>query len=81
MTGILRTLGVDHVGLAVKDLAASQRFFVNCLGWELLGGKPDYPAVFVGDGLTRVTLWQVEDPATAQGFDRRRNVGAASSRL
>ena len=75
MTGTLRTQGVDHVGLAVRDLDASQRFFINCLGWELLGGKPDYPAAFVGDGLTRVTLWQVEDPETAQDFDRRGNVG------
>ncbi len=75
MNDIIRTMGVDHVGLAVRDLAASQKFFVNCLGWQLLGGKPDYPAAFVGDGLTRITLWQVEDPETATGFDRRRNVG------
>ena len=75
MSGQLRTMGVDHVGLAVRDLAASQRFFVNCLGWDLLGGKEDYPAAFVGDGITRITLWQVEDPQTANSFDRRRNIG------
>ena len=38
-------------------------------------GNPDYPAVFVGDGLTRITLWQIKDPVTAAPFDRRRNIG------
>ena len=62
---VIRTMGVDHVGLAVRDLAASEKFFTHCLGWTLLGGNADYPAAFVGDGPTRITLWQVEDPGTA----------------
>jgi hypothetical protein len=36
---------------------------------------PDYPAHFVSDGTTLLTLWQVEDPAHAVAFDRKRNVG------
>lgn len=75
MSDVIRTMGVDHVGLAVKDLAASQSFFTECLGWQLLGEKADYPAAFVGDGHTRVTLWQVENPEEAVRFDRRRNIG------
>ena len=75
MDDVIRTMGVDHVGLTVKDLAASQRFFVDCLGWQLLGGNPDYPAAFVGDGLTRITLWQVADAEQAVEFDRRQNIG------
>jgi catechol 2,3-dioxygenase-like lactoylglutathione lyase family enzyme len=69
------TTGVDHVGLAVADLARSRAFFIECLSWQLLGERPDYPAAFVGDGHTRITLWQVADPATCIPFDRRRNVG------
>ncbi len=69
------THGVDHVGLAVSDLEASSRFFCECLGWHIVGGRPDYPAVFVGDGSVVVTLWQVEDPAACTPFDRRRNAG------
>ena len=69
------TAGVDHVGLAVADLAQSRAFFIECLSWQLLGERPDYPAAFVGDGHTRITLWQVADPATCIAFDRRRNVG------
>lgn len=67
------TLGVDHVGLTVSDIERSRRFFVECLGWTVVGGNPAYPAVFVSDGTTRLTLWQA-DPGHA-AFDRRRNVG------
>lgn len=67
------TLGVDHVGLTVSDIERSRRFFVECLGWKVVGENPAYPAVFVSDGTTRVTLWQADDDHVA--FDRRRNVG------
>ncbi|WP_426690039.1 VOC family protein [Rhodanobacter ginsengiterrae] len=67
------TLGVDHVGLTVSDIERSRRFFVECLGWKVVGENPAYPAVFVSDGMTRVTLWQADGDHVA--FDRRRNVG------
>ena len=69
------TSGIHHVGLAVPDLAAAEAFFVDVLGWTRAGGVPSYPAVFVSDGVTMVTLWRVADPVTAMPFDRRANVG------
>jgi lactoylglutathione lyase len=69
------TLGVDHIGLSVTRLADTRNFFVDCLGFRLLGENASYPAAFVTDGHTRITLWQVADPNTAITFDRRRNVG------
>ena len=69
------TLGIDHVGLTVSDLDASRRFFCECLGWRTVGENPSYPAVFVSDGRTRVTLWRAADPRDFIAFDRRRNVG------
>jgi catechol 2,3-dioxygenase-like lactoylglutathione lyase family enzyme len=69
------TCGVDHVGLSVRDLASTRKFFCDCLGWRIVGERPDYPAVFVSDGHDVVTLWQVESPSTAIPFDRRANVG------
>ncbi len=69
------TIGVDHVGLTVGDLEASRRFFVECLGWQVVGENPAYPAVFVSDGVTRLTLWQVAAPGDQVAFDRRKNVG------
>jgi catechol 2,3-dioxygenase-like lactoylglutathione lyase family enzyme len=68
-------MGIDHAGLTVSDLDASRRFFVDCLGWQVVGENPAYPAVFVSDGVTRVTLWQVEVPGQHVAFDRRKNVG------
>jgi catechol 2,3-dioxygenase-like lactoylglutathione lyase family enzyme len=69
------TCGVDHVGLSVRDLVSTRKFFCDCLGWRLVGERADYPAVFVSDGHDVVTLWQVESPSKAIPFDRRANVG------
>jgi len=69
------TVGVDHVGLSVRNLETTRRFFCDCLGWSIVGERPDYPAVFVSDGRQIVTLWQVESPERAVAFDRRANVG------
>ena len=69
------TYGFDHVGLSVRDLAGTRKFFCDCLGWRVVGERPDYPAAFVSDGRGVVTLWQVESPDKAIAFDRRANVG------
>ena len=69
------TYGVDHVGLSVRDLASTREFFCDCLGWRIVGERPDYPAVFVSDGHAVLTLWQVQSPGDAIPFDRRANVG------
>ena len=69
------TCGVDHIGLSVGDLVSTRRFFCDCLGWRVVGERPDYPAAFVSDGYSVLTLWQVESPDKAIAFDRRANVG------
>ena len=69
------TLGFDHVGLTVKDLDAARSFFVDCLGWSVVGGRSEYPAVYVSDGRAVVTLWRVRDLAAYNDFNRSTNVG------
>lgn len=69
------TLGLNHIGLSVSNLAATTAFFVDVLGWRRAGGDPDYPANFVTNGALFVTLWQVTDPDKAAPFDRKNNVG------
>jgi len=69
------TRGVHHVGLAVPDIEAARAFFCEALGYKTVGGVPDYPAHFVSDGVTLITLWQVADPGSARSFDRKNNVG------
>jgi len=69
------TEGINHTGLAVSKLDESVSFFVDGLGWKKVGGDPDYPSVFVSNGKTLITFWQVEDPMTATPFHRRKNIG------
>lgn len=75
MPAIAKTEGVHHIGLTVPDLAETRAFFIETLGFEQVGEKPDYPAVFVSDGTVMITVWQAADPANAVAFDRKNVVG------
>jgi len=37
--------------------------------------RPEYPAIFVSDGTTLITLWQVQDVDNAKEFDREIHIG------
>ena len=69
------TKGAHHIGLTVPDLAKTRAFFVDTLGFTQVGEVADYPAVFLTDGTTMITLWQAQDPAAAISFDRRNVIG------
>ena len=69
------TRGVHHVGLTVPDLDQARAFFCDILGFDVVGGKPDYPSIFVSDGTVLLTIWRAADPLTARPFDRRANIG------
>ena len=75
MSTTARTRGAHHIGLTVPDLARTRAFFLDTLGFEQVGERPDYPAVFVSDGAVMITLWQAAKPETAVAFDRRNVIG------
>ncbi len=75
MSDTALTQGAHHIGLTVPDLAKTRAFFIDTLGFDQLGDVPDYPAVFLSDGATMITLWQAENPATAVPFDRKNVIG------
>ena len=75
MTDTAITQGLHHLGLTVPDLAATKAFFADTLGFRQVGEKPDYPAVFLSDGTTMITLWQAAAPDSATPFDRKANIG------
>lgn len=69
------TKGAHHIGLTVPDLAKTRSFFLDTLGFAQVGEVPDYPAVFLTDGTTMITLWQAENPENAVSFDRKNVIG------
>ena len=69
------TQGAHHIGLTVPNLSQTRDFFVNILEFEQIGEVPDYPAFFLSDGTTMLTLWQAVDPDNATSFDRKNNIG------
>jgi len=75
MAANIKTAGVHHVGLTVPDLPRAVAFFTETLGFEEVGGNPDYPAVFVSDGSVMITLWRCADPSSATAFDRKAVIG------
>lgn len=75
MTTSALTQGAHHIGLTVPSLVKTKSFFIDVLGFSQVGEIPDYPAAFLTDGVTMITLWQAEDPSAAVKFDRRNNIG------
>ncbi len=75
MSQTAATQGAHHIGLTVPDLAKTRAFFLDTLGFSQIGEVPDYPAVFLTDGSTMITLWQAENPGTAVAFDRKNVIG------
>ena len=70
-----QTRGAHHIGLTVPNVQKVRNFFVDTLGFEQVAEKPDYPAIFVSDGTTMITLWQAADPGSATSFDRKNVIG------
>ncbi len=68
------TQGIDHLGLSVRNLTASRDFFEKALGWSQFGGNPDYPSVYMTDGVSKLTLWECRREGITD-FDRHKNVG------
>jgi catechol 2,3-dioxygenase-like lactoylglutathione lyase family enzyme len=69
------TQGINHLGLAVRDLDETKNFFIILLGWKESGYDASYPRTAVSDGLVRLTLWQIDRSKATVAFDRRSNIG------
>lgn len=69
------TQGAHHIGLTVPNLEKARGFFVDTLGFTEVGARPEYPAIFVSDGVVMITLWRAEEPETAVSFNRKNVVG------
>ncbi|EOX4357311.1 VOC family protein [Vibrio cholerae] len=68
------TVGIHHVGLAVSNLEESANFFKEILGWREVKRLYDYPAIFLKDEFTMITLWKTKIDEPIQ-FNRKNNIG------
>ncbi|MCW8908448.1 MAG: VOC family protein [Sedimenticola sp.] len=68
------TRGLHHLGLTVPDVEQTASFLIQQLNFRKVGEKPDYPAIFVSDGRTMLTLWQVTTEPL-HPFDRHGTIG------
>jgi catechol 2,3-dioxygenase-like lactoylglutathione lyase family enzyme len=62
-----------HLGLTSRDIEKTVAFFVDNFGFEKIGGKPEYPSIFIRKGEVMLTVWQVHDKDAL--FDRRKQLG------
>ena len=69
------TRGAHHIGLTVPSLNETKKFFTDVLGFNQVGEVPEYPATFLTDGTTMITLWQAQDPKTVIPFDHKNVIG------
>lgn len=71
----VQTEDIDHMRLVVNDLERARRFFVERLGWQVVGEAPGYRSAWVSDGRIRLNLWQVDRSEGDVSPDRHENVG------
>jgi len=69
------TKGVHHVGLTTQNVEETAQFFTELLGFDIVNRNPDYPAIFISDSTSMITLWEVQDKENYIPFDRKLNVG------
>ena len=67
--------GIDHLGLTVSDLNSSKAFFTDVLGFKVMGNDATYPAYFLSNKKTIVTLWRVKNDEKRVAFNQSENVG------
>ncbi len=68
------TKGAHHIGLTVSKLEESADFFTSLLGWKEVKRNEEYPAIYVSDGSTMLSLWAIKEEPSIQ-FNKNRNVG------
>ena len=67
--------GIDHLGLTVSDLDSSKVFFTDVLGFKVVGNDATYPAYFLSNKKTIITLWRVKNDEKRVAFNQSENVG------
>jgi len=70
-----KTKGIHHVGMTVRNVQETANFFIDYLGFEIVGERTDYPSIFISDCTNTITLWEVRDKKKFVPFDRTSHIG------
>lgn len=68
------TQGIHHLGITVECLEEAKAFFVDLLEWKFVKENPNYPSIFVSDGMVMLSIWKAKIEQ-AVAFDRAQNIG------
>ncbi len=78
-------MGFHHVAIAVKNLAATHRFYTEAMGFELVkthvsatptGGRSKHVFYDTGDGPNAmIAFWELDDPAIGSAWPAGLSVG------
>lgn len=68
------TRGLHHLGLTVSHVEKTAGFLEIELGFNRVGGSPNYPSIFLTDGVVMLTLWQAKGE-NIKAFNRNENIG------
>lgn len=69
------TQGIHHVGLTTQNVEDTTQFFTELLGFDIVNRNPDYPAIFISDGTSMITLWEAQDAENSIPFNRKLHIG------
>lgn len=58
---MLKTTGIDHVNLEVRDLDETTEFYAALLGFEVLEDMPDHNGRIIGNEWAKLAVYEAED--------------------
>jgi lactoylglutathione lyase len=56
--GLLRTTGIDHVNLQVRDLDETTGFYATLLGFEILEDMPEHNGRIIGNERAKLAVYE-----------------------
>lgn len=56
---MIKTIGIDHINLLVKNLQESFTFYHDLFGFEILKNQPEENSYIIGNTNTKLCLYEV----------------------
>ncbi|GBD90172.1 glutathione transferase FosA [bacterium BMS3Abin04] len=56
---ILKTTGIDHLNLEVRNLEESVKFYSDLFGFEVRKNQPDQDSIIIGNDAVKLCLYEI----------------------